>query len=208
MLSAYITHPDCAHHDMGAGHPECPERSSSIHDRLLIAGLLDYMAPYDAPLATRTQLARAHTMSYVRELIAAAPTEGHRFVDPDTLMNPHTVQAALRAAGAAVLATDLVLAGKASTASCNVRPPGHHAVREAAMGFCFFNNVALGIRHALDVHGLRRAGTLYSWGLRHLVFVAPTFAAIVHPAAGPVAALGVVAVLVGFDRFADGNAGT
>ena len=123
MLGAYITHPDCARHDMGAGHPECPERLSAIHDRLLIAGLLDCMVPHDAPLATHNQLVRAHTMAYVRELIAEAPAEGHRFVDPDTLMNPHTVRAALRATGAAVLATDLVLAGKASTAFCNVRPP-------------------------------------------------------------------------------------
>jgi acetoin utilization deacetylase AcuC-like enzyme len=160
MLSAYITHPDCARHDMGAGHPESPERLCAIHDRLLIAGLLDCMVSHSAPRATRTQLARAHTMSYVRELIAAAPNEGHRFVDPDTLMNSHTVQAALRAAGAAVLATDLVLAGKAPTAFCNVRPPGHHAMRNAAMGFCFFNNVAVGIRHALDVHGLQRVALI------------------------------------------------
>ncbi|RUR66333.1 histone deacetylase family protein [Variovorax guangxiensis] len=160
MLSAYITHADCARHDMGAGHPESPERLSAIHDRLLIAGLLDYMAPYDAPLATQAQLARAHTMSHVRELVAMAPAEGHRFVDPDTLMNPHTLQAALRAAGAAVLATDLVLAGEAPTAFCNVRPPGHHATRDAAMGFCFFNNVAVGIRHALDVHGLKRVALI------------------------------------------------
>lgn len=145
---------------MGAGHPECPERLSAIHDRLLIAGLLDCMVLHDAPLATRTQVARAHSMAYVRELIATAPTEGHRFVDPDTLMNPHTVRAALRAAGAAVLAVELVLAGKASTAFCNVRPPGHHAVRDAAMGFCFFNNVAVGIRHALDVHGLQRVALI------------------------------------------------
>ncbi|MET3494447.1 histone deacetylase family protein [Variovorax boronicumulans] len=160
MLSAYITHPDCARHDMGAGHPECPERLSAIHDRLLMAGLLDYMVPHEAPLATPAQLARAHTMSHVRELIAQAPTQGHRFVDPDTLMNPHTVQAALRAAGAAVLAVELVLAGKAPTAFCNVRPPGHHATRDAAMGFCFFNNVAVGIRHALDVQGLDRVALI------------------------------------------------
>jgi acetoin utilization deacetylase AcuC-like enzyme len=156
MLTAYISHPECARHDMGAGHPECPERIAAVHDRLLVTGLLDCMAVHEAPLATQTQLARAHTMTYVRELIAAAPAEGHRFVDPDTLMNPHTLRAALRAAGAAVLATDLVLAGKASSAFCNVRPPGHHAMRGAAMGFCFFNNVAVGIRHALDVHGLQR----------------------------------------------------
>ncbi|SFQ60326.1 Acetoin utilization deacetylase AcuC [Variovorax sp. OK605] len=160
MLSAYISHPECARHDMGAGHPECPERIAAVHDRLLVTGLLDCMSIHEAPAATQTQLARAHTLAYVRELSAAAPTEGHRFVDPDTLMNAHTLQAALRAAGAAVMATDLVLAGKAAAAFCNVRPPGHHATRNAAMGFCFFNNVAVGIRHALDVHGLTRVALI------------------------------------------------
>ena len=160
MLSAYITHAACTRHGIGAGPRDCTERLAAIHDRLLIAGLLDYMAPHDAPLATAAQLARAHTMSYVRELMAMAPTEGHRFVDPDTVMSPHTLQAALRAAGAAVLATDLVLAGEAPTAFCNVRPPGHHATRDAAMGFCFFNNVAVGMRHALDAHGLKRVALI------------------------------------------------
>lgn len=156
MLSAYITHPDCARHEMGPHHPECPERIGAINDMLLTKGLLDYMAPYDAELATVEQLERAHNALYVQELFAAAPTEGYHHVDPDTSMNPHTLQAALRAAGALVQATDLVLAGKAASAFCNVRPPGHHAERASAQGFCFFNNVAVGIRHALDVHGLER----------------------------------------------------
>ena len=160
MLTAYITHPDCARHEMGAGHPECPQRLSAIHDRLLIAGLLDYMIPYDAPLATDDQLARAHALGHVRELAAACPVEGHCQVDPDTCMNPFTMQAARRAAGAAVLATDLVLSGEAPAAFCCVRPPGHHAERAAAMGFCFFNNVAVGIRQALDVHGLQRVALI------------------------------------------------
>ncbi|AOW11533.1 deacetylase [Hydrogenophaga crassostreae] len=156
MLSAYITHSDCALHDMGNHHPECPERLGAINDHLLVKGLLDYMIPYDAPLATLAQLGRAHASNYVNELIDASPKEGLHAVDPDTNMNPHTLTAALRAAGAAVEATDLVLAGKASTAFCCVRPPGHHAERSAAMGFCFFNNVTVGIRHALDVHNLER----------------------------------------------------
>jgi acetoin utilization deacetylase AcuC-like enzyme len=156
MLCAYISHPDCLLHEMGADHPECAERLPAIHDQLLIRGLLDYMASYDAPLATEEQLGRAHSIAYVRELLASSPTSGYRRVDPDTCMNPHTVRAALRAAGAAVLATDLVLAGETPTAFCCVRPPGHHASRDASMGFCFFNNAAVGIRHALDVHGLRR----------------------------------------------------
>ena len=160
MLSAYITHPDCARHNMGEHHPECPERLGAINDHLLVKGLLDYMIPYDAPLATLEQLDRAHASLYVRELIDASPTEGLHVVDPDTSMNPHTLTAALRAAGAVVEATDLVLAGSAATAFCSVRPPGHHAERNAAKGFCFFNNVAVGIRHALSVHSLERVALI------------------------------------------------
>ena len=160
MLSAYITHPDCARHEMGPHHPECPERLGAINDMLLTKGLLDYMAPYDAEPATVDQLERAHAALYVQELIAASPTEGYHHVDPDTSMNPHTLQAALRAAGAVVQATDLVLGGKAPSAFCNIRPPGHHAERDSEQGFCFFNNVAVGIRHALDVHGLQRVALI------------------------------------------------
>ena len=160
MLSAFISHPDCARHEMGPHHPECPERLGAIQDMLLMRGLLDYMNTYDAPLATKAQLGRAHASNYVNELIEAAPTEGYHKVDPDTDMNPFTIPAALRAAGAAIQATDLVLSGQVPTAFCNVRPPGHHAERSAAMGFCFFNNVAVGIRHALDVHGLQRVALI------------------------------------------------
>jgi acetoin utilization deacetylase AcuC-like enzyme len=156
VLAAYITHPDCAQHNMGPDHPECPDRLSAINDYLLIKGLLDHMVPYDAPAATDEQLGRAHCTQYLKELEANAPTEGMRHVDPDTLITPKTLAAARRAAGSAVLATDLVLGGDVSTAFCCVRPPGHHAERSAAMGFCFFNNVAVGIRHALNVHGLQR----------------------------------------------------
>ncbi|HZW22488.1 histone deacetylase family protein [Noviherbaspirillum sp.] len=156
MLPAYISHPDCSKHDMGALHPECPERIDAIRDHLLIKGLLEFMQPHDAPLATEEQLGRAHAIHHVHELAAKVPESGYAQVDPDTWMNPHSYQAALRSAGAAVLATDLVLRGEAPVAFCNVRPPGHHAEHDAAGGFCFFNNVAVGIRHALDVHGLER----------------------------------------------------
>lgn len=160
MLYAFVTHADCLRHEMGADHPECPARLAAIHDQLLIKGLLDYMVTYDAPLATEAQLARAHTLRHVREVISLSPAEGYRQVDPDTVMNPHTLTAALRAAGAAVQATDLVLSGEAATAFCSVRPPGHHATRDASMGFCFFNNVAVGIHHALAVHGLERVALI------------------------------------------------
>ncbi|MYM41741.1 histone deacetylase family protein [Duganella qianjiadongensis] len=156
MLPVYISHPDCLKHSMGDQHPECPERLGAVNDMLLIKGLLDFMQPMDAPLATEKQLAQAHASLYIHELAAQSPKEGTVQVDPDTSMNPYTYQAALRAAGAAVLATDVVLTKGAGTAFCNVRPPGHHAEYNAAGGFCFFNNVAVGIRHALNVHGLER----------------------------------------------------
>jgi acetoin utilization deacetylase AcuC-like enzyme len=145
---------------MGPQHPECPERLGAINDLLLVKGLLDYMHPCDAPLATPEQLAHAHSSLYVAELIDASPAEGYHRVDPDTEMNPFTVRAALRAAGAVVHATDLVIAGDAPTAFCCVRPPGHHAERAAAMGFCFFNNIAVGIRHALTMHGIQRVALI------------------------------------------------
>ncbi len=160
MLPAYITHADCARHEMGPQHPECPERLGAINDMLLVKGLLDYMHTYQAPLATMGQLAHAHSSLYVAELMDASPTEGYHRVDPDTEMNPFTVQAALRAAGAVVQATDLVVSGEAPTAFCCVRPPGHHAERGAAMGFCFFNNIAVGIRHALTEHGIQRVALI------------------------------------------------
>ncbi|HET7401133.1 MAG TPA: histone deacetylase family protein [Usitatibacter sp.] len=153
---AWITHNACRAHDMGPGHPECPERLDAISDHLLSTGLMQLLVPYDAPPATREQLQRAHTALHVANIFDASPREGHVALDPDTSMCPASLEAALHAAGAAVLATDLVLRGEAARAFCAVRPPGHHATRDAPMGFCLFNNVAVGIRHALDVHGLKR----------------------------------------------------
>ncbi len=145
---------------MGKHHPECPQRLSAIQDHLLVNRLLDYVMPYDAPLATVAQLERAHTALYINELMSTAPTEGYHALDTDTYMNPYTVPAALRAAGAAVQATDLVIKGAAATAFCCVRPPGHHAERNAGMGFCFFNNVAVGIMHALEHHHIQRVALI------------------------------------------------
>ncbi len=156
MLPAYISHPDCLKHEMGDQHPECPERIGAVRDMLLMKGLLDFMQPCDAPLATEKQLAQAHSSLYLHSIAALSPRHGSVQVDPDTSMNRFSHRAALRAAGAAVLATDLVLTKQAGFAFCNVRPPGHHAEYGAAGGFCFFNNVAVGIRHALTVHGLER----------------------------------------------------
>jgi acetoin utilization deacetylase AcuC-like enzyme len=160
MKAAYISHPSSTRHQMGEGHPECPERVAAIADRLLMKGVLDVMECFEAPPATAEQLGRAHDALYVAEILAKSPSEGLVPIDPDTSMNPHTATAALHAAGAAVLATELVATRGFGRAFCNVRPPGHHAERRTAMGFCFFNNVAVGIRHALDVLGLERVALI------------------------------------------------
>jgi acetoin utilization deacetylase AcuC-like enzyme len=156
VKAAYISHPSSLRHEMGAGHPECPDRVAAIADRLLMRGVLDFMESFEAPAATEEQICRAHEARHFAEMAAKAPADGYAHVDPDTSMNPHTWTAALHAAGAAVLATELVAGGGFQRAFCNVRPPGHHAERGQAMGFCFFNNVAVGIRHALDVLGVER----------------------------------------------------
>ena len=156
MAIAFVTHPDCLLHEMGDGHPERPERLWAIEDKLIASRLGDLVSRVEAPLATRAQLLRVHQEAYLDSLERMAPRSGHVLIDSDTMMNAHTLTAALRAAGAAVLATDLVMAGQAEAAFCSIRPPGHHAERGRAMGFCFFNNVAVAAAHALEHHGLSR----------------------------------------------------
>jgi len=160
MTTAFITHRDCWLHDMGVHHPECPERLSAISDRLIAAGLDLYLSFYDAPLATLEQISRVHPPEYVRSIAESAPQSGIVHLDPDTAMSAGTLQAALRSAGAGVLATDLVMSGEVENAFCSVRPPGHHAERAKAMGFCFFNNIAIAATHALEVHGLERVAVI------------------------------------------------
>lgn len=160
MTTAFITHRECMLHDMGAHHPECPERLAAINDRLIAAGLDMYLSFYDAPKATVDQLSRAHPRDYVENVIQSAPQTGIVHLDPDTAMSPGTLAAALRAAGSGILATDLVMSGKAESSFCAVRPPGHHAERAKAMGFCFFNNVAVAAHHALTEHKLERVSII------------------------------------------------
>jgi len=156
MPIAIISHPDCQLHDMGHGHPEQPARLSAIFDRLIASGLEMIVRQIDAPLATREQLERVHDPDYVQHVFDEAPSEGLIMLDPDTAMGPHTLTAALRSAGAVVHAVDLVMKRDFQAVFCAVRPPGHHAERDRAMGFCFFNNVAVGAAHALAAHGLER----------------------------------------------------
>jgi acetoin utilization deacetylase AcuC-like enzyme len=160
MPTAFITHADCLKHDMGAHHPERPARLAAIEDQLIASGVGQHLTRFDAPLATDEQLARVHPPEYVQAIRDAAPRSGTVHLDPDTAMNPHTLQAALRAAGAAVLGVDLVLSKKFSSSFSAVRPPGHHACRARPMGFCIFNNVAVAARHALEAHGLERVAVI------------------------------------------------
>jgi acetoin utilization deacetylase AcuC-like enzyme len=165
MVTAFFSHSECLLHEMGEWHPESPARLQAINDHLIASGVMPFLECRDAPLATEEQLRGVHTaraIAQVREHIPLAfegnhpPGGPYHAIDADTLLNPHSWQAALRAAGAAVAATDAVLSGEIRNAFCAVRPPGHHATPSNAMGFCLFNNVAIAARHALQVHGLKR----------------------------------------------------
>ncbi len=163
--TGYFTHGDCRKHEMGAGHPECPARLDAIEDRLLACGVGDILDRREAAPASLADIELAHDRMFVaslrglsqtlnEELAAGGPA--HAQIDPDTSMNVHTWDAALRAAGLALAATDAVIAGELENAFCAVRPPGHHAKRNQAMGFCFLNNVAIAAKYALERHGLQR----------------------------------------------------
>ncbi len=163
--TGYFTHAACRKHDMGQGHPECPARLDAIDDRLLLTGVADALLAREAPEAPLADLELAHdrmliasirglSQQVAEEQMAGGPE--HLQIDPDTAVNQHTWAAALRAAGATLAATDAVMAGELENAFCAVRPPGHHACRKQAMGFCFFNNVAVAAKYALERHGLDR----------------------------------------------------
>jgi acetoin utilization deacetylase AcuC-like enzyme len=145
---------------MGSFHPESPARLTAISDHLIAQGIDAYFDYHEAPAASFEQLLRVHPASHLERLKRASPMTGIAHLDPDTAMCPHTWSAALRSAGAGCLAVDLVMAGKAQNAFCAVRPPGHHAERTSAMGFCFFNNIAVAAAHALAVHGLKRVAII------------------------------------------------
>lgn len=155
--TAYFTHPSFLLHEMGAGHPESPARLQAIDEALQSTGLVDELQCVEARAARWDELALAHTPAYLgrlRERLSAV----HEVVqlDPDTAANPHTLTAALHAAGAALQATEWVCQGRVQNAFAAVRPPGHHATRDRAMGFCFLNNAALAVRAALQLHGVQR----------------------------------------------------
>jgi acetoin utilization deacetylase AcuC-like enzyme len=156
MPTALISHRDCVLHEISPGHPECPQRIDAITDQLMKQDVFDYLHHCDAPRATREQLILGHSESYVDLIHRKAPASGSVQLDADTAMNVHTLDASLRAAGAGILAVDQVLSGSVNNAFCLTRPPGHHAERIQAMGFCIFGNIAIAARHAIRQHGLER----------------------------------------------------
>ena len=167
--TGYYTHRDCRLHEMGPGHPECPARLDAIEDRLLVSGVSAALDHREAPLASLADIELAHDRMHVAalrglslRLVEEEEAGGSPYfqLDTDTAMNRHTWTAALRAAGAAVDAVDAIMAGELENAFCSVRPPGHHAEHKKAMGFCFFNNVAVAAKYALQRHNLKRVAVI------------------------------------------------
>jgi acetoin utilization deacetylase AcuC-like enzyme len=160
MTTGLFTHRACGAHEMGSWHPESPERLAAINDHLIAVGLASHLAPLEAPPAPLDTVVRAHAADYVSGLVSRIPKHGYVSLDPDTSMNPESWEAALRAAGAVIDATDRVVSGELANAFCAIRPPGHHALARGAMGFCFLNNVAIGALHAIERHGLKRVAVI------------------------------------------------
>ncbi|MCU7906955.1 MAG: histone deacetylase family protein [Candidatus Thiodiazotropha sp. (ex Epidulcina cf. delphinae)] len=160
MKTAYITHPDCLLHDTGVGHPENASRLQAINNRLIAAQLYDFLCHYQAPEVTREQLLRCHDAAYLDQVEKMMPLTGHAYLDPDTVLSPESLRAAKRAAGAVVKAVDLIMQEGLSNAFCSVRPPGHHAERMRAMGFCIYGNASIGAAHAIERYGLERMAIL------------------------------------------------
>ncbi len=158
-MTILYTHPACAGHDMGPGHPERPARLEAVA-RALSGPAFDALDRREAPRATLEQLSAMHPRAYVERLLGAVPERGRVALDADTSLSPGSGEAALRAAGAACAAVDAVFAGEAANAFCAIRPPGHHAEPERPMGFCLFNNVAIAAAHARAAHGAGRVAVM------------------------------------------------
>jgi len=160
LSTAYISHPDCHAHDTGKGHPESARRLSAIEDKFISSGLSDFIRSFEAPEVTQSQLLRVHTAEHLETVEAMMPRQGYAYLDVDMVISPGTLNAAKRAAGAVVSAVDLLMSDRVKNAFCCVRPPGHHAESTRAMGFCVYNNIAVGAAHALEAHGVKKVAII------------------------------------------------
>lgn len=160
MTTGYITHSDFLKHEMGSHHPECPERIQAINDQLIRSGIDRFLHHLDAPLASEDQLELVHSPEHIAFVKERSPASGYYMLDGDTIMNPYTWSAALRAAGAAIAGVDAVMKGEVENVFCAVRPPGHHAEPTRSMGFCVFDNVAVAARYAMEEYGISRVAII------------------------------------------------
>ena len=174
MSVAIISHPQCLAHDMGEGHPECPARLYAINDQLISSGLRFVCPEYQCEKVSSEQLLAVHDQQYIDNLYSKAPKQGICEIDDDMHMMPETLAAAEYAAGAGIMAVDLIMQKKHRAAFCPVRPPGHHATKDETMGFCFFNNVAVAAHYAISQYGLERVAIIdfdvhHGNGTQHIV---------------------------------------
>ncbi len=161
MTAAVITHPECSLHiNDSETHPESPDRMDAIRNQLISSGLDWVLMHYDAPKAEKHDLCRVHGKEYVERVFRTAPKQGRMVLDGDTSMNPDSLSAALRSAGAMLKAVDLVMQEGPNQVFCGVRPPGHHAGKDHAAGFCIFNNVAVGAAYAMEKYAVQRIAIL------------------------------------------------
>ncbi len=160
--TAFITHEDCVKHQMTPGHPEQPARIGAVLEELVAQGLFQMLQRFEAVEATREQVLLAHPADYVDHVFSKAPAAGQGMVqlDADTALNEHSLRAALLAAGAGIQAVDLVIGDDFDNAFCCVRPPGHHAEKSEAMGFCFFGSIAIAALHALQQPDINRVAII------------------------------------------------
>lgn len=166
MPLTLFSHSSCNLHQAGEGHPERPARIFAINDQLIRSGMEYIVQQKDASEASKDDLYRVHSKLYIDELYAKAPSEGYIWLDPDTQMMPYTLKAALFAAGSGINAVDQVMSGDNQQAFCAIRPPGHHACRDQAMGFCIFNNIAIAAAYAMEKYGLQRV-TIVDFDVHH-----------------------------------------
>ncbi len=201
MTTLLYSHESCIAHDPGPHHPERPARLRAVLDAL-DGPAFEGLERRQAPRAEIAWIERVHDAGYVGRTLSAEPAEGRAHLDPDTVMSPGSAEAALRAAGALCAAIDAVAAGEGKNAFCAVRPPGHHAERDRAMGFCLFNNVAIGARHAQAAHGMGRVAVVdfdvhHGNGTQHMfeadgnLFYASTHQFPHYPGSGAAAEVGV-----------------